>query len=121
MEIVDTKHIKGFQNLETQAKIFESSRYWHWKWQTCNFASRYEGRGYFFRFLVKTLLLSAIIKNGTKTIFVTYNGLNDAKQLYTKIFFFARDLIEDGGHIFYAQINVLNIFTESVVGHVNLE
>ena len=85
LEIVDAIHIKGLQNLETQANILnpvdidiENDRLW-------NFAPRYEGRGYFYRFTKKTLLSSANIKNGTKTIFITYNGLNDAKQLlYTR-------------------------------------
>lgn len=56
MEIVDTIHINGLQNFKTQANIsylvdieIENDKLW-------NFAARYKGREFFYRFTIESLL-----------------------------------------------------------------
>lgn len=44
-----------------------------------NFGSRSQGKRFSYRSIIESFLLSASIKNDTKTIFITCNGLNDAK------------------------------------------
>ena len=44
-----------------------------------NFGSRNQGKRFSYRSIIESLLFSASIKNDTKTIFITCNGLNDAK------------------------------------------
>ena len=80
MEIVDTIHINGLQNFKTQANIsnlvdieIENDKLW-------NFAARYKGREFFYRFTIESLRFRPSITNNTKTIFITCNGLNDAKK-----------------------------------------
>lgn len=80
MEIVDTIHINGFQSFKIQANIsylvdieIENDKLW-------NFAARQKGREFFYRFTIESLLFRPSITNNTKTIFITCNGLNDAKK-----------------------------------------
>ena len=84
MEIVGTMHIKGLQNFKTQAHILnpadtdiENDKLW-------NLAAPCKGTAFLYRFIIKSLLFSASITNNTKANFITYNGLNDAKETITR-------------------------------------
>ena len=75
-KIIDQIKIGGLQNCDTYDKLnlvdisIKDSK--------VNFLSRY--RGYKYRFVIDNLLFSSALTNNTNVIFVSCNGLNEAKE-----------------------------------------
>ena len=76
MEIIDTIHTKGLQNFKRQANPVDIDIK---NDKLSTFAAQYINKGYSCRFIFESLLFSKSITNHIKTIFITYNGLNDEK------------------------------------------
>ena len=79
MQIKDEFIIEGFQNFEKYSRINPISvRIIDPDIQT---KLSFYSKKYKYRFIANSLLFSSSIKEDTKTIFITSNGLNDAKDL----------------------------------------
>ena len=79
MQIKDEFIIEGFQNFEQYSKINPISvRIIDPDLQT---KLLFYSKKYKYRFIANSLLFSSSIKEDTKTIFISSNGLNDAKDL----------------------------------------
>ena len=84
MKIVDEIKIEGFQNFEQYMKINPINiRIIDPEIQT---KLMFYSKKYKYRFIANSLLFSSSIKEDTKIIFITTNGLNDAKYINGKIF-----------------------------------
>ena len=78
-KIIDQVKIEGFQNFQQYMKINPKNiRINDSEIQT---KLLFYSKKYKYRFIVNSLLFSSSIKEDTKTIFITTNGLNDAKDL----------------------------------------
>ena len=79
MKIVDEIKIEGFQNFEQYMKINPINiRIIDPEIQT---KFMFYSKKYKYRFIANSLLFSSSIKEDTKIIFITTNGLNDAKDI----------------------------------------
>ena len=79
MNIIDEFKINAFQNFEQYFKINPIDVYIidsEIQTKLLCYAKKYK-----YRFIVNSLLFSSSITNDTKTIFITTNGLNDAKYI----------------------------------------
>ena len=86
MKIIDEIKIEGFQNFEQYMRINTINiRIIDPEVQT---KLMYYSKKYKYRFIANSLLFSSSIKEVTKVIFITTNGLNDAKDILinSKIF-----------------------------------
>ena len=80
-KIIDQVKIEGFQNFQQYMKINPKNiRINDSEIQT---KLLFYSKKYKYRFIVNSLLFSSSIKEDTKAIFITTNGLNDAKDLLT--------------------------------------
>ena len=78
-KIIDEVKIEGFQNFQQYMKINPKNiRINDSEIQT---KLLFYSKKYKYRFIVNSLLFSSSIKEDTKAIFITTNGLNDAKDL----------------------------------------
>ena len=79
MKIVDEIKIEGFQNFEQYMKINPIDiRITDPEIQT---KLLYYSKRFKYKFIANSLLFSSSIKEDTKVIFITTNGLNDAKEI----------------------------------------
>ena len=79
MKIIDEIKIESFQNFEQYMKINPISiRIIDPEIQT---KLMFYSKKYKYRFIANSLLFSSWIKEDTKIIFITTNGLNDAKDI----------------------------------------
>ena len=79
MKIVDEIKIEGFQNFEQYMKINPINiRIIDPEIQT---KFMFYSKKYKYRFIANSLLFSSSIKEDTKIIFITTNGLTDAKDI----------------------------------------
>ena len=79
MKIIDEIKIEGFQNFEQYMRINTINiRIIDPEVQT---KLMYYSKKYKYRFIANSLLFSSSIKEVTKVIFITTNGLNDAKDI----------------------------------------
>ena len=79
MKIIDKIKIEGFQNFEQCMRINPINiRIIDPEIQT---TLMYYSKKYKYRFIANSLLFSSSIKEVTKVIFITTNGLNDAKDI----------------------------------------
>ena len=79
MKIVDEIKIEGFQNFEQYMKINPINiRIIDPEIQT---KLMFYSKKYKYRFIANSLLFSSSIKEDTKIIFITTNGLTDAKDI----------------------------------------
>ena len=79
MKIVDETKIEGFQNFEQYMKINPINiRLIDPEIQT---KLMFYSKKYKYRFIANSLLFSSSIKEDTKIIFITTNGLTDAKDI----------------------------------------
>ena len=78
-KIIDQVKIEGFQNFQQYMKINPKNiRINDSEIQT---KLLFYSKKYKYRFIVNSLLFSSSIKEDTKAIFITTNGLNDAEDL----------------------------------------
>ena len=79
MKILDEIKIEGFQNFEQYMRINTINiRIIDPEVQT---KLMYYSKKYKYRFIANSLLFSSSIKEDTKAIFITTNGLNNAKDI----------------------------------------
>ena len=79
MKIIDKIKIEGFQNFEQCMRINPINiRIIDPEIQT---TLMYYSKKYKYRFIANSLLFSSSIKEDTKAIFITTNGLNNAKDI----------------------------------------
>ena len=79
MKIIDEIKIEGFQNFEQYMRINTINiRIIDPEVQT---KLMYYSKKYKYRFIANSLLFSSSIKEDTKAIFITTNGLNNAKDI----------------------------------------
>ena len=79
MKIIDEIKIEGFQNFEQYMKINPIDiRITDPEIQT---KLLYYSKRFKYKFIANSLLFSSSIKEDTKVIFITTNGLNDAKEI----------------------------------------
>ena len=79
MQVKDEFLIEGLQNVEQYSQINPISvRIIDPNLQT---KLSFYSKKYKYRFIANSLLFSSAIKEGTNTIFITTNGLNDAKDI----------------------------------------
>ena len=81
-KIIDQVIIEGFQDFET---IYEnkSHKYWN-KWFRNSKKLPFYSKKYKYRFIANSSLFSSAIKEDAKAIFITTNGLNDAKDMMNR-------------------------------------
>ena len=79
MKFIDEIKIEGFQNFEQYMKINPIDiRITDPEIQT---KLLYYSKRFKYKFIANSLLFSSSIKEDTKVIFITTNGLNDAKEI----------------------------------------
>ena len=79
MKIIDEIKVEGFQNFEQYMRINTINiRIIDPEVQT---KLMYYSKKYKYRFIANSLLFSSSIKEDTKAIFITTNGLNNAKDI----------------------------------------
>ena len=113
-KIIDQVIIEGFQDFEQYMKInptnIEISD------SEIQAKLRFYSNKYKYRFIANSLLFSSAIKDDTKAIFITTNGLNDAKHIRIN-----RKLFQGTGVIYISEIeNWDKIKNESHWTHVIL-